>query len=103
MFSRAMRPPGPSRQDQDARREEGVERGSRPRPPALCSVRNISVRNISVRNGRMLALAPRRLPVNRRLLSGPVIGAGVVLVVVAWLGLPKTVTVLSVLITVLYL
>jgi cellulose synthase/poly-beta-1,6-N-acetylglucosamine synthase-like glycosyltransferase len=41
--------------------------------------------------------------VNRRLLSGPVIGAGVALLVIAWLGLSATVTVVAVLITLLYL
>jgi 1,2-diacylglycerol 3-beta-glucosyltransferase len=41
--------------------------------------------------------------VNLRLLSGPVIGAGVVLLVIAWLGLSETVTVVAVLITLLYL
>ena len=40
---------------------------------------------------------------NLRLLSGPVIGAGVVLLVIAWLGLSETVTVVAVLITLLYL
>jgi 1,2-diacylglycerol 3-beta-glucosyltransferase len=40
---------------------------------------------------------------NRKLLSGPVIGVGVALLVVAWLGLPRTVTVVAVLITALYL
>jgi cellulose synthase/poly-beta-1,6-N-acetylglucosamine synthase-like glycosyltransferase len=40
---------------------------------------------------------------NRRLLSGPLIGVGVTLLVVAWLGLPRTVTVVAVLITVIYL
>ena len=40
---------------------------------------------------------------NRRLLSGPLIGAGVALLLVAWLGLPRTVTVVAVLITVVYL
>jgi 1,2-diacylglycerol 3-beta-glucosyltransferase len=41
--------------------------------------------------------------VNRRLLSGPVIGAGVVLLVIAWLGLSTTITVVAVLITLFYL
>jgi len=41
--------------------------------------------------------------VNRRLLSGPLIGAGVFVLVVAWLGLPTTVTLVGVLITVVYL
>lgn len=40
---------------------------------------------------------------NRRLLSGPVIGAGVVLLVVAWVGLATAVTIGAVLITSLYL
>ena len=40
---------------------------------------------------------------NRKLLSGPLIGVGAALLVVAWLGLPRTVTVVAVLITVLYL
>ena len=40
---------------------------------------------------------------NRRLLSGPLIGAGVFVLVVAWLGLPTTVTLVGVLITVVYL
>jgi cellulose synthase/poly-beta-1,6-N-acetylglucosamine synthase-like glycosyltransferase len=41
--------------------------------------------------------------VNRRLLSGPVIGAGVLLLVIAWLGLSTTVTTVAVLISFLYL
>jgi 1,2-diacylglycerol 3-beta-glucosyltransferase len=40
---------------------------------------------------------------NRKLLAGPIIGAGVALLVIAWLGLTTTVTLVGVLITVLYL
>jgi cellulose synthase/poly-beta-1,6-N-acetylglucosamine synthase-like glycosyltransferase len=40
---------------------------------------------------------------NRKLLSGPIIGAGVVLLAVAWLGLARTVTIAAVLITAVYL
>jgi 1,2-diacylglycerol 3-beta-glucosyltransferase len=41
--------------------------------------------------------------VNRRLLSGPIIGAGVTLLVIAMLGMSRTVTLVAVLITVIYL
>jgi 1,2-diacylglycerol 3-beta-glucosyltransferase len=40
---------------------------------------------------------------NRKLLGGPLVGLGVALLIVAWLGLPRTVTVVAVLITALYL
>jgi cellulose synthase/poly-beta-1,6-N-acetylglucosamine synthase-like glycosyltransferase len=40
---------------------------------------------------------------NRKLLPGPLIGLGAVLVVVAWLGLARTVTIAAVLITAVYL
>jgi 1,2-diacylglycerol 3-beta-glucosyltransferase len=46
---------------------------------------------------------PGAVLTNRRLLSGPLIGAGVVLLVIAWLGLERTVAVVAVGITALYL
>jgi Flp pilus assembly protein TadB len=41
--------------------------------------------------------------VNRKLLSGPLIGIGVALLFVAWLGLPRTVSAVAVAVTALYL
>jgi cellulose synthase/poly-beta-1,6-N-acetylglucosamine synthase-like glycosyltransferase len=41
--------------------------------------------------------------VNRRLLSGPVIGAGLAMLVVAWVGLAMAATIVGLLITILYL
>jgi 1,2-diacylglycerol 3-beta-glucosyltransferase len=70
---------------------KGFSVWSRLRPPAFRAIRKTRVP------------APGKPPVNRRLLSGPLIGAGIVLLVVAWLGLGRTVTVVAVLITALYL
>lgn len=53
--------------------------------------------------GHARSVAEDRSPVKGRLLSGPIIGAGVVVLIIAWVGLTRTVAICAVLVTLLYL